>query len=102
MEMSRDNDQKWKKSPYMEISRDIDQKHAYKSNEMQLQKYSLTFIYKNSSILSATSILSRSTMAYNTTASLDRLTCTNCMVFGECQDRFGHFFGPKVIPTTWM
>ena len=27
-------------------------------------------------------------MAYNTTASLDKLTCTNYVDFGKCQDRF--------------
>ena len=30
-------------------------------------------------------------MAYNTTASLDNLTCTNYVDFGKCQDRFGQF-----------
>ena len=28
-------------------------------------------------------------MAYNTTASLDKLTCTDYVDFGKCQDRFG-------------
>ena len=28
-------------------------------------------------------------MAYNTTASLHKLTCTDYVDFGECQDRFG-------------
>ena len=28
-------------------------------------------------------------MAYNTIASLDKLTCTNYVDFGKCQDRFG-------------
>ena len=30
-------------------------------------------------------------MAYNTTASLDKLTCTDSVNFGKCQDRFGRF-----------
>ena len=30
-------------------------------------------------------------MAYNTTESLDNLTCTNYVDFGKCQDRFGRF-----------
>ena len=34
-------------------------------------------------------------MAYNTTASLDKLTCTDYVVFGKCQDRFGRFSGSK-------
>ena len=102
MEMSRGNDQKRKESPYMELSRDNDQKHAYTSNEMQLQNHSLLFCHKKQSLLSATIILSCSPMAYNTTASLEKLTCTDFVDFGKCQDRFGQFFGPKTIPTTWM
>ena len=34
-------------------------------------------------------------MAYNTTASLDKLTCTDYVDFGRCQDRFGRFFWSK-------
>ena len=34
-------------------------------------------------------------MAYNTTASLDKLTCTDYVDFGKCQDRFGHFSWSK-------
>ena len=34
-------------------------------------------------------------MAYNTTACLDKLTCTDYMDFGKCQDRFGRFFCSK-------
>ena len=64
-------------------------KDAYISNEKQLTCHSLTFIHKNISLRPATSILSRSPMAYNTTASLDKLTCTNYVEFGKCQDRFG-------------
>ena len=45
MKMSRDNDRQRKESPYMEISRDNDQKNAYISNEKQLQNHSLTFIH---------------------------------------------------------
>ena len=95
MEMSRDNDQKRKESPYMEISLDKDQKHAYISSEMQLQNHSLIFFHKNKSFLSATSILSRSPMAYNTTASLDKLTCTDYVDFDKCQDRIGRFSWSK-------
>ena len=62
---------------------------------MQLQNHSLTFFHKNKSLLSATSILSRSTMAYNTTASLDKLTCTDYVDFSKCQDRFGRFSWSK-------
>ena len=34
-------------------------------------------------------------MAYNTTASLDKLTCTDYVDFGKCQDRFGRFSWTK-------
>ena len=71
------------------------EKDAYISNEMQLQKHCLTFIHKNKSLLSATSILSCPPIAYNTTASLDKLTCTDYVNFGKCQDRFGLFFWSK-------
>ena len=35
-------------------------------------------------------------MAYNTTASLDKLTCTDYVDFGKCQDRLGQFFWSKI------
>ena len=50
---------------------------------------------KINSLLSATSILSRSLMAYNTTETLDKLTCTDYVDFGKCQDRFGRIFWSK-------
>ena len=34
-------------------------------------------------------------MAYNTTATLDKLTCTDYVDFGKCQDRFGPIFLSK-------
>ena len=34
-------------------------------------------------------------MAYSTTASLDKLTCTDYVDFGKCQDRFGRFSWSK-------
>ena len=34
-------------------------------------------------------------MAYNTTTSLDKFTCTDYVVFGKCQDRFGRFSWSK-------
>ena len=58
---------------------------------MQLQNHSLTFTHKIKSLLSATSVLSRSPIAYNTTASLDKLTSTHSVDFGNCHDRFGQF-----------
>ena len=70
-------------------------KDAYRSNEMQLQNHSLIFIHKNKSPLPATIILSRSPSAYNTTVSLDKLTCTDYVDFGKHRDRFGHLSGSK-------
>ena len=92
MEMSHEDDQKRKESPYVEMSRDKNKKDAYIryiKNEMQLQNHSLTSIHKHKSLASATSILSRSPMAYNTTASLFKLTCTDYVDFGKSKDRFG-------------
>ena len=34
-------------------------------------------------------------MAYNTTATLDKLACTDYVDFGTCQDRFGRISWPK-------
>ena len=34
-------------------------------------------------------------MAYNTTETLDKLTCTDYVDFGKCQDRFGRFSWTK-------
>ena len=47
-------------------------------------------------LLSATSILSRSPMAYNTTETLDNLACTDYVDFGKSQDRFGRFSWSKI------
>ena len=46
---------------------------------------------KINSLLSATTILSRSPMAYNTTETLEKLACTDYVYFGKCHDRFGRF-----------
>ena len=67
-------------------------KDAYMSKNLQLQNHSSTFILKSKSLLSATSILSRSPMAYNTVASLDKLPCTDYVDFGKLQDKFGQIF----------
>ena len=84
--MSRDNLQKRKESPYMEMLPDNDQKHAYICDELQLQNISLTFIHKKISLFSATSILYHSPIAYNIPASLDKLICTDFVYFGNWQD----------------
>ena len=68
---------------------------AYIGHEKQLQVLSSTFMHKNKSLLSTTSILSRSPMAHNTTAFLDKLTCTDYVDFGKCQERFGRLSWSK-------
>ena len=50
---------------------------------------------KINSLISATSILSRSPMAYNTTETLAKLACTDYVDFGKSQDRFGRFSWSK-------
>ena len=96
MEMSRDNDRIRKESPYMEMSLDNYQKVCvYK--EIELQNHSSTFIHNNKSPPSATTILSSSPMAYNTTAPLDKPTCSDYVHSGKCQDRFGRFSWFKYV-----
>ena len=74
----------------------MNKKDASIGNILLLQKHSFIFIGKsNKSLLSATSILYRSPVAYNTTASLDKLFCTNYVDFGKCHDRFGQFSWSK-------
>ena len=77
------------------MSCDEDQKDACISNGLQLQNHSSALSHKIKSFPSATSFLSRSPIAYNTTASLYNLTCTDCVDLGKCQNRFGQFFCSK-------
>ena len=108
---SRDNAQK-KESIYIEIEPRIDdlskhdltgtKKLAYIKNKLQLQNHFSIFIHKNLSLLPATTLLYYSPMAYNTTASLDKLTCTDHVNFGKCTDGLGKLFWSEGIPTTWM
>ena len=55
------------------------------------QKWIIFFSYQQ------TSNLTRSPMPYNTTASLEKLTCTDYVDVGKSQDKFGHFLGPKIF-----
>ena len=64
---------------------------------MQLKINLQLFFHKNKSLLLATSILYCSPTADNTTASLDKLTCTDYVDFGKCQDRFGQFSWSKNV-----
>ena len=84
LEMSPYKDREGKESPDVELSRDKDKKNAYIKNDMQLQNHTLFFIHKNKLLPSANSILSRSPTAYNNTAFLDKLTCTDYVDFGNC------------------
>ena len=98
--LTRENVQKRKESPYTEISPVKDHirkgyatmtRKAYMRNKLQLQNHSSVFMYKNESLLSATNLLSRYPMAYNTASSMDKLTCTDILDFGNCEKRCGRF-----------
>ena len=52
---------------------------------------------KINALLSATSILSPSPVAYNTTETLDKLACTDYVDFGKSQDRFARFSWSKIV-----
>ena len=41
-------------------------------------------------------------MAYNSTASLKKLTCINYVDFGNCHDRIRQFIWSKKIPISWI
>ena len=70
-------------------------KDAYICNKLQIQNPSLTFIHKNKSILSTTTFIFPSRMAYHTTVSLEKLTSTDSVDFGKCRDRFGELCWSK-------
>ena len=80
--------------PRKESSRGHDQKNVYKSDNMQHQRQFLTIQLTFKSFLSATTVLSQrpNVLTYNTTASLDKLTCSNYVDFGEYRDNFGPVF----------
>ena len=86
--MSNDNDHEVKNFLKWKSHVTMASKDAYKNIELQLQNYSSTFLHKKT-LPSATSIQSSSPTARNTTVSLEKLTCTNFVDFGNCQNRFG-------------
>ena len=90
--MSRDNDQERK---YFLIRKYHVTLARTKAVTFNFQIVFQLSISKIKSLLSATSIPSRSPMADNTTENLDELTCTDYVDFGKCQDRFGRFSGSK-------
>ena len=91
IETSCYNDQKLKKSLHLELSRDNDQKEAYKSNSFWVLNLSLSIIVKNYSLPPAASVLPLSAMAQNTFAFLHKLICTNFVDFRKSEDKFGRF-----------
>ena len=88
-----------KMTNYMEIWHHNEIRYAkvYESSNLQLQDHSSTFILKNESFLSATSVLSQrpKPMPYSTTASTDELTRTDYLHFGKCQDGLCRFSWSK-------
>ena len=98
METSSDNDQKRIEFPCMEKSRDLEE--MYESNIFQLHNLSLTFIVKNFSLLSATTVISQSPLIDNTTASSNKLACTAHVNFVKRRDRFRIYSWSKRNPTT--
>ena len=80
-----------KKLPVWKCLWTMTKKDACISNKLLLQNHSLTLIQKKKPLPSAIGIPSRSLMTYYSTASLDKLTCSDYVDFGKCQDRFGRF-----------
>ena len=60
---------------------------------MQDQNHFLTLLLENNSLFSAASVLSQrpNLLIYNTTASLDKLICSDYVNFGKCQDSCSRF-----------
>ena len=69
-------------------------KDAYINNEIQLQNQSLTFIHKNNHFFQLPAF-SLNPMAYNTTVSLNKVSCANYVDFGKFQDKFGRLSRSK-------
>ena len=82
--MSLDNEPKRIESPYLETSKDTEQKDANKSNNFRYQIPSLPFIDKNFSLFSAPIVLFSSLVAYDTTVCLNKLTCADYVDVGKC------------------
>ena len=57
---------------------------------------------KNNPLLSTTSLLSRSPMAYNTTKTLDKLVVPTMRILAKNKTDLDAFLGPKRTPTTWI
>ena len=61
----------------------------------------LSFL-KFNSLLSATSILSRSPMAYNTTETWTNWLVPTMWTLASVKTYLDNFLGPKMTPTTWI
>ena len=79
-------------SSYKEVSRDTARTKAVTYSTQIIVQFSFS---KINSPLSATSIISRSPMTYNTTETLDKLAYTDYVDSGENQDRFGRLSWSK-------
>ena len=71
-------------------------KKACKSKKNATREQFSTFIHKNKSPHSDTSILFCLLMAYNTNASLDKLTSSDNQDFGNCAEKLGRFSWYKI------
>ena len=74
---------------------------TYICYKLQLQNHSPTFLHENISIPSHNSILFHSPIAYNTTASLDKLTCNDYANYANVKTYLDNVLGQKKIPTFW-
>ena len=68
----------------IEMSGDNDPKRSVLKQQFPAPQSVLTFIVKNYSLFSDTSILSGSPIAFNNTVSLHKLTCTDFVDLGKC------------------
>ena len=104
MDRSRDKDQKGKETPYRELSRDNDQKEAYIGNRLQLPNHLLTSVYEKQTNhlfqLSAFYLVH----PWLTTLLLPRIiSLVPTLWFLEnVKTDLVNFFGPNLIPNTWM
>ena len=99
MEVTRDNDRRWKKSPYMESLRDIAEKRSVEKQHFLIPRSFFNFHCQNSFTYFTyqSAILP---IAYNTTASLAMLSCTKFKDFRKCQEKFGQFSRSKETANT--
>ena len=92
-------DQKRKESPYMVKPHNNDQiryAETYMGNRLQLQSHQLLITKVIASFSYQCGISTKTPMTYNITASMDRLSRTNCVDFGKCQYWFGRFLCPTM------